>query len=155
MRGSDTPKRSGPNRVAEKLDRIQDMAGIIWGRGRNHLRMLTKAVYQGARREEARASCLRTGARFTPRRIRRGTLVNACEMVSGPCPLSAQYLLLQAKRRTLWYVEPLSEARTPLADFLSILLSDLLGCLISDPLCKHGDRIRGPFADMRTRPLFL
>jgi hypothetical protein len=26
-------------------------------------------------------------------------------------------------RRTLWYVEPLSDARTPLADFFSILLA--------------------------------
>ena len=26
--------------------------------------------------------------------------------------------------RTLWYVEPLSDARTPLADFFSILLGE-------------------------------
>lgn len=35
---------------------------------------------------------MRTGARFTPRRIRRGTVVNVREMVSRPCPVSAQCL---------------------------------------------------------------
>ena len=33
---------------------------------------------------------LRTGARFTPHRIRCGTFVNAREMVSEPCLVSAQ-----------------------------------------------------------------
>jgi len=51
---------------------------------------------------------LADGARFTTRRIRRVTGVNAREMVSGPCPVSAQCLKGEA------YVESLSEARTSL-----------------------------------------
>ena len=56
-------------------------------------------------RETVSAQCLirlRTGARFTTRRIRRVTGVNAREMVSGPCPVSAQ--CLKVKHTLFGYV---------------------------------------------------
>ena len=50
--------------------------------------------------------------------------------VLTPPPLRAKTRISPIKaaaseeaRRTLWYVEPLSDARTPLADFFSVLLA--------------------------------
>ena len=40
--------------------------------------------------------------------------------------LSSKVAASEELRRTLWYLEPLSDARTPLADFFSILLEGIV-----------------------------
>ena len=50
--------------------------------------------------------------------------VGACIRMNSGCSkrLSSKAAANEGARRTLRYVEPLSDARTPLADFFSILL---------------------------------
>ena len=52
--------------------------------------------------------------------------------------LSSKAVASEEARRTLRYVELLSDARTPLVDFFSILLGSLLGVLA----CRSGILLR-------------
>ena len=74
----------------------------------NNIRMLKKAVQQG--RSERRGEEVRTALRV-------GRSPFALILANGKAPP-----VIPISERLALYVEPLSEARTPLADFFSILL---------------------------------
>ena len=69
----------------------------------------------------------KAAARSATRRIMSVTFADGRESVSAQCLRGEAYHFTHPPRAALaalarWYVEPLSDARTPLADFFSILL---------------------------------